>query len=116
MEHVTISVYRQNNHFSIKLQSKAWELNIRMKDEEFYSLENIRSAVWSERNSIEAGTSANSHVFWVFQKESETVSILVGQDDESWDFGVSFPIEQIECLITKFVNDKSLKYSNNLEV
>ena len=37
-------------------------------------------------NKIEAGSSANSSVFWL--REDEVVYILIGEDDQSWDISL----------------------------
>jgi len=82
-----------------------WELNIWLTKEDFYALENIRGANWDKRGSIKAGKSAKSNTFWCFNNEFNVISILVGEDDESWDFAVRFPPEQFEKLINKHINE-----------
>lgn len=72
----------------LKIQSEFWELNVQLNIEEFKKLKEITSYSW-ESGSFRAGVSANSPVFW--SCDENLISILVGEDDELWDFGVFIP-------------------------
>lgn len=67
-----------------------------MSNEELHLLKMIRFADWSSRNSIKAGLSASSSVFWIYDELNNMVSICVGHDDETWDFTVCVPITILE--------------------
>jgi hypothetical protein len=56
---------------------------------EIDTLAGIRDTDWAARKTIKAGKSANSSVFWT--AENDIVIIMVGHDDETWDFAVCIP-------------------------
>jgi hypothetical protein len=82
-----------------KIASDAWEINVRAAAEEFVALANIRSADWESRRSIKAGRSADAPVFWAF--DGKSAWILVGSDDETWDFGVAVPVSIVDELVAE---------------
>lgn len=84
--------------FHLKINFKEeYEINIRLtKSEVNYIIENIKSAIWSERQSIKMGKSANTNVFWTYEAEIDKISILIGQDDETWDIAFLLPFEVID--------------------
>jgi hypothetical protein len=43
------------------------------------------------------GRSAGASVFW--SSDGEVATILVGQDDETWDIAVSVPVTLVEDLV-----------------
>jgi hypothetical protein len=85
--------------FSLKIQGPDWELNVLMAKAELALIPSVRFASWSERGSLRIGTSANSQAFWSF--EDGNLSILIGHDDETWDFGVTVPEAVLDDIITE---------------
>ncbi|MGN6610081.1 MAG: hypothetical protein ACTHMS_24120 [Jatrophihabitans sp.] len=79
-----------------KLSAESWELNIWARAADYAQLGNIRDASWDDRSSLKVGTSAGADVFWV--SDERGVSILVGQDDETWDFAVTVPEHIVQRL------------------
>jgi hypothetical protein len=74
---------------AVKLQAETWELNFWAPADELVGLRRIDDADWSERRSLAIGTCAGAPVFWA--KGEGTVAILIGEDDETWDVGVTVP-------------------------
>ncbi len=93
-----ISVYKLKSSISIKLGNDYLEINIsELKFEDVEKFRNIEKYKWENRNSIKAGKTLNSDVFWSFQEGK--VTILIGQDDECWEVGVSMSLELLYDII-----------------
>ena len=89
--------------YHIKLQSTDWELNVHMLYKELCGLSDLRAADWETRTSIKAGISAGSAVFWAYHGEEHIITILIGQDDETWDFAVVIPESQFIDAISPYI-------------
>lgn len=72
-------------------------MNIWLTANELASVPSVRAARWDERQSIQLGRCAGAPTFW--SCEDGNLSILVGDDDECWDFGVTLPVEIIDDVI-----------------
>lgn len=83
----------------VKLQAVGWELNIRIYPDEVPALLRVRSADWNQRATVRIGTTAGAPVFWSC-RDGE-LSVLVGDDDETWDIGFTFPEKVMVELISK---------------
>ncbi|RCG31722.1 hypothetical protein DQ384_09270 [Sphaerisporangium album] len=81
----------------VKLQTETWELNIRAPLADLARLHDIRQADWASRRSLAVGTCAGSPVFWTANEDQAT--ILIGHDDETWDIGISLPIETVDEIV-----------------
>jgi hypothetical protein len=86
---VTVEVFDDGGCL-IKLSATDWELNISVPAVEVPILRRVQSSPWLP-GSVRIGTSAGSPTFWSAEADGR-VSVLVGHDDQTWDFGVSFPI------------------------
>jgi hypothetical protein len=73
----------------IKLQSDDCELNVVMSADDLPMLKEIASAKWSARNCLKLGTCLGTSVFW--SCEDGSVSVLVGDDEEVWEVGMTLP-------------------------
>jgi hypothetical protein len=82
----------------VKLQSSAWELNVRATREDLLSLQGIRDAVWVDRRSLHVGTSAGAPVQW--SASGDITTVMVGDDDETWDIAIQVPTAAIEDIVT----------------
>ena len=83
--------------FLIKLQTPAWEVNIRMAAAEVAKLRAIREADWGGGLSIRAGESARAPVFWACERG--VVTVMIGEDDETWDVAVTVPIDAVDAIV-----------------
>lgn len=84
--------------FAMKIQTERAELNVWFKANELRKLSALKQAQWETRTSIQAGTAAGASVFW--SSDRDGVSVLVGNDDEAWDFGVFLPAEIVETIVS----------------
>jgi hypothetical protein len=85
--------------FILTIQKPDWEMNIWMAANELALIPNVRTAHWSNRESIKLGECAGSPTFW--SCENGNISILVGPDDECWDIAVTLPEELLDDMITE---------------
>ncbi|WP_214318565.1 hypothetical protein [Nonomuraea sediminis] len=83
----------------LKLQAEAWELNIWAPITELARLRDIRNADWNSRRSLQIGVCANASVHWAVN--GEQAHILVGQDDETWDLGVTIPLSTVDEIVSE---------------
>jgi hypothetical protein len=80
-----------------KISSADWEMNVRAPARDFAVLSRIRAANWDRRETIAMGLCAGSPVFWAYVDQS--VSVLIGSDDESWDAAFTVPVEVVDQLV-----------------
>jgi hypothetical protein len=83
----------------VKLQSPTWELNFTATPDELASLHAIRDADWASRRGLHVGQSAGSRVHW--SADGRDVTIMVGNDDETWDFAVVVPIDSVHKIVAE---------------
>ncbi len=88
-----------NTIFVLKIQEQSWELNISMTRDELALIPDVQAAHWNNRGSLHIGRCAGLPTFW--SCEDGKLSILIGQDDESWDFGVTMSEAVIDNMITE---------------
>ena len=73
---------------ALKIQSDVCELNLWLAVSSLPRLREVPSTPW-EAGALRLGTSAGSSAFW--SCDDGEIFVGVGHDDETWDFGVSFP-------------------------
>ena len=78
----------------VQLGGDHWELNVWLLESEVGQLPGVREARWDDRSCLTLGISAGVPVHWTC--DGGGLSILVGQDDESWQFGATVPEEQLD--------------------
>jgi hypothetical protein len=90
--------------YFLKIQTRAFELNVRVRPDEVEKFERVRRTPWV-KGSVRIGESAGSPAFWCVGGEGEeSVSILVGSDDECWDLAVSLPPDTIDVIRREIAN------------
>ncbi|MVZ99176.1 hypothetical protein F8568_001990 [Actinomadura sp. LD22] len=82
------------------LQADTWELHIRASLTDFSRLTAIRRANWDERRSLQVGTCAGTPVFWA-AADDDHATILIGQDDETWDAALLVPQTTIDEIVAQ---------------
>ncbi len=92
-----------DDDYHIKFQGVDWEFNVRLLVNEVGELNRLRSAQWGTESVIRVGQSAGADVFWAYNTDSDSVSILVGHDDVTWDFGVMVPPPDLREAINEYV-------------
>lgn len=102
MEDYSLSVEKteRDNHessYAVKIATSLYEVNVYFSEGEIHQFKQVFSARWKER-SLCLGTSANAIVHWATD-DNQTVSMLIGHDDETWDIGFTFPEHIIQEII-----------------
>jgi hypothetical protein len=82
---------------AVKLQTSRWELNFRATPAELAGLGAIRDADWTTRRSLQVGECAGARVHW--SASGDTVTIMVGDDDELWDVAVTVALGTVDELV-----------------
>ncbi|MEV6609584.1 hypothetical protein [Kutzneria sp. NPDC051319] len=82
---------------AVKVQASTWQLNLRASREELSGLDAIRGTDWTARRCLHIGECAGSGVHWAI--DDDTVTILVGEDDETWDVAVSVPVTIVDQIV-----------------
>lgn len=72
----------------LKIQVAGCEMNVWFAPGEIEKLRGLGTASWDERRAIRAGVAAGAPVFW--SSDHDEVTVLVGEDDETWDIAMSF--------------------------
>jgi hypothetical protein len=85
----------------VKLQTDTVEVNILASRDDFLQLWRIRQAEWEARQSLQIGRSAGSPVFWCSAEGGAT--IMIGDDDETWNIATSIPFEVIDEVISEVI-------------
>jgi hypothetical protein len=81
------------------LQAETWELHIKAPLADLSQLSEIRTATWDNRRSLQVGTCAGSPVFWSVT-EDDQATLLIGQDDETWDIAVMVPLSVVDEIVS----------------
>jgi hypothetical protein len=79
----------------------AVELNVWLLEREARRLEEVREARWNDRGSLQLGQVAGAPAWWSVDPEEQTLEILVGHDDETWDVGASWPLATLDEIIAE---------------
>jgi len=83
----------------VKIQTPQLEINIRIPNGEAARLDTVRRADWDSRGSLRIGDVAGAPAWWCVDTQSRTFSVLVGDDDESWDIAVTLPLGSLDAVI-----------------
>lgn len=78
----------------LKIQEERFEVNVRLREEEMPLFASVANADWNKRQSVRIGTCAGNPVFWC--STDAALSILIGHDDETWDFAVFLPVPALQ--------------------
>jgi hypothetical protein len=84
--------------YHIKIGTDSFEINVDVPVEFVDRLNLVRQTPWGS-GALHIGTSAGMPAWWCVGDESEDtriLSILVGQDDETWDIAVQLPIDTVD--------------------
>lgn len=84
-------------YYAIKIGHAVFELNVYVERKELPLFSSVPAADWDKRGSVRIGRSAGLPAFW--STSGDTVSILVGHDDETWDFAVGIPMQSFAEIV-----------------
>lgn len=81
----------------LKISGDSFEITIWIPAQDTRLFEQVRTTRWDQRGSLCIGNTAQAPVFW--SCDEETLSILVGADDETWDIGFALPLSTLDSII-----------------
>jgi hypothetical protein len=86
--------------YAVSLSTDTWLALIHIPPEESARLAEVRSRAW-EDGALRIGESVGASVFWSVNGEddTDTVVLLVGEDDETWDISIAIPAAVVDEII-----------------
>ncbi|WP_127499939.1 hypothetical protein [Actinoplanes solisilvae] len=88
----------------VMLSAPSWEFHFWAHLSELARLRSIREADWSARRSLQIGDARGMPVHWCINKDNNTVSALIGPDDEMWHISFGMPVDTIDRLAAAAVD------------
>jgi hypothetical protein len=87
--------------YLIKVGTAAFEINVRVAARDASRFSSVLATQW-ESGALRIGECAGAPVFWCAGVDRDSVSVLVGHDDQTWDVGLELPPatvgEIIDCI------------------
>ena len=80
---------------ALKISGAQYELNVFFQFAEITALESVPNASW-HHGALNIGSCAGHRVWW--SCDDSVVSVLVGRDDQTWDFGIDIPLAEFPNL------------------
>ena len=86
--------------YAVSLSTDTWLTLIHIPPAEAARLSEVTSRSWDD-GALRIGESAGAGVFWSVNGEDDkdTVVILVGDDDETWDISFAVPASTIQEIL-----------------
>jgi hypothetical protein len=82
--------------YFVKLQTAAFELNVSVMPRDIPQFDRVRTARWID-GAVRIGEAAGAPVFWCVNDEDDAaISVLVGNDDQTWDIAVTLPAGTVD--------------------
>ena len=98
---------RVDSAYNIKIGLPAVEINVLVPYADLDRLKLVRTTPWIS-GALAIGTSAGETAWWAVDDEEEppTLAILVGHDDETWDIGVTLPLEVLDEVLREVERER----------
>lgn len=97
------------SHVVVKVGTPQLEINVRIPGGDMAKLDGVRLAAWDSRRSLQIGEVAGAGAWWCVDVHAGTLSILVGEDDETWDVAATLPIGTLDAIISEVVRVGEMK-------
>jgi hypothetical protein len=100
-------------------QAPSWEFHFEARLSDLARLRSIREADWSARRALQIGDAAGIPVHWAIN--DDTVTALIGHDDETWHIAFLMPVVTIDRLAAEAIDllpepDPPTPYPGQLEI
>ena len=82
----------------LTISTKAVVLHISVGDDDLTQLGAAMHTKWSARESIRVGHTLDTPVHWCGGSDSDTVNVIVGPDDETWQVLVVLPASLVRAI------------------
>jgi len=80
--------------YFVKIGTDAFEINVRLVAEDATKFRSVLQTQWLS-GALRIGECAGAPVYWSIGEGGNSISVLVGHDDQTWDFGVELPASTI---------------------
>ena len=84
---------------TVRLEDEGWALCIGARTPDLRKLAGIVNTDWDQRRTLQVGTCANTRAWW--SEHDGTVSIMIGDDDEAYDFLVLVPLSVVREILAE---------------
>jgi hypothetical protein len=84
--------------YAVSLSTDTWLAVIHIPPEDAIKLNDVASRSWDD-GSLRIGESAAAAAWWSVGDDNETVMILIGHDDETWDISIAIPAATIPDIV-----------------
>ncbi len=91
---------RSEDGVVVKISMPQLEINVWIPQEELSNLEQVRTTLW-DKGSLRIGRSAGEAAWWSADLQEQTLSIVIGHDDETWDVGAILPLATLDLILTE---------------
>jgi hypothetical protein len=97
---VTVENVDDSGTFLVKIATDHVEMNVWVQEADLPKLAEVRGRRW-ELGALRIGRSAGTPAWWSVEAEEDgrSLSIVVGDDDESWDLNFRFPLETLDAIL-----------------
>jgi len=82
----------------LKVTTNDLEVNMWLRADEVPTVRRVASTSWLD-GALKIGQSANALVYW--SVDDDTLTLLVGHDDQTWDIAVSLPASALPAIISE---------------
>ena len=91
----------EQKFYAVSLSTATWLVLIHIAPADVALLKEVTSRSWDD-GALRIGDSAGTSVFWSVNGEDDkdTVVILVGEDDETWDISFAVPAATIDVILS----------------
>ena len=80
----------------LAIAGDAFELHVALRVSEVARLDEVLSTPW-QGGALHVGTAAGVAAWW--SCDNGEVAICVGHDEQTWDFGISFPASELASCV-----------------
>lgn len=95
---------KEQGNYMFKISGEYFELNIFLTKDDLLKIPDVVNAKWNDRTCLKLGDFLGASTWWSLEEDG--LSILVGQDDECWQFGIIIPHNFLEDLFDEINVDE----------
>jgi hypothetical protein len=92
----------EQKFYAVSLSTDTWFVTIHIPPGEAAQLSQVTSRSWDD-GALRIGDSAGASAFWSVNSkdDNDTVVILIGHDDETWDISFAVPAAAVEEILSQ---------------
>ena len=92
----------EQKFYAVSLSTDTWFATLHIPPEHVALLPQVTSRAWDD-GSLRIGDSAGVSAFWSVnsKEDNDTVWILIGHDDETWDIALAVPAATVDEILAQ---------------